>query len=250
MMDTVVQKSQSHAYRKWIGVLWLMLESNLMSANIYGFSAIFKVLPKYGIYDHYCQSSNATNGLELNCQSQIKQYQVDQLLHLLNSWSCSSLELIVYLESINSGYYLLQRAIDVRRDCHRCVWMSFYQVIWDVSLLIHLSLNLSSPLFSRLLHIFGWLAMALLEPGLYPDSNSIHRATDRIHVCCDCRSRLPFIHPYTIHIAFGNYGANHRICFIELFFRVPSLTVYVIGWCQFIFIDLVFCLSSRSSINI
>ncbi|CAF4222603.1 unnamed protein product, partial [Adineta steineri] len=41
--------------------MWLLIEVNLVSASIFDFAELFKVLPKYSIYSRYCQSSNAMN---------------------------------------------------------------------------------------------------------------------------------------------------------------------------------------------
>jgi hypothetical protein len=77
----MISKTKSNiisAWRKWFGIIWLVIELNLCSANIFGFSALFKVLPNYGVYSDYCQSSsNAINSTEQDCTGQLKQYQVD-----------------------------------------------------------------------------------------------------------------------------------------------------------------------------
>lgn len=49
-----------------------------MSGNIFGFAAIFKVLPKYGIYERYCQSPGVLNATD-NCNGQMQQYEVNTL---------------------------------------------------------------------------------------------------------------------------------------------------------------------------
>ena len=65
-----------NCWRKWAGVIWMFLEMNLISANIFGFPALFKVLPKYGIYGSYCSSPNGTSSVEQDCKGQTEQYQV------------------------------------------------------------------------------------------------------------------------------------------------------------------------------
>ncbi|UJR13126.1 hypothetical protein I4U23_000150 [Adineta vaga] len=65
----------SNVYRKWIGIIWLLIEVNLISANIFGFAALFKILPKYGIYSKYCHSLNGINSTEQDCTGQAQQYQ-------------------------------------------------------------------------------------------------------------------------------------------------------------------------------
>ncbi len=64
------------SWRKWIGVIWLLIEMNLISTNIFGFPALFKVLPKYGVYSSYCQSLNVINATKEDCTGQTQQYQV------------------------------------------------------------------------------------------------------------------------------------------------------------------------------
>jgi hypothetical protein len=56
--------------------VWLVIEMNLVTTNIYGFPALFEVLPKYGVYEGYCQSSNDTNSTSQGCSGQTQQYQV------------------------------------------------------------------------------------------------------------------------------------------------------------------------------
>lgn len=63
--------SEHNVYRKWLGVLFLLFEMNLLGGTIYGFPAIFKVLSENKIYHHLC-SLTTENG----CFEQIKQYQV------------------------------------------------------------------------------------------------------------------------------------------------------------------------------
>ena len=92
-------------YRKWFGIVWLMLELNLLSGNIFGFPAIFKVLAKYGIYDSYCQSTiSASNITERDCSGQTKQYQVSLLSSIVKSFAF--LRTNFCLECINLRYYL------------------------------------------------------------------------------------------------------------------------------------------------
>ncbi len=72
--DTV--KTSNSSYRKWFGFAWLVIEVNLVTTNIFGFPALFKILPKYYIYDGYCVSSNDTNSTSRDCSDQTLQYQV------------------------------------------------------------------------------------------------------------------------------------------------------------------------------
>jgi hypothetical protein len=73
----IVGYNRKYYCQKWAGFVWFLIELNLMSANIFGFSALSKVLPKYGIYSQYCKPSNGTYSTELDCSGQTKQYQVN-----------------------------------------------------------------------------------------------------------------------------------------------------------------------------
>ncbi|CAF3259592.1 unnamed protein product [Rotaria sp. Silwood2] len=61
--------------RKWFGALWLLIEMNIASANIFGFAALFKVLPQYGIFDEYCHYFDGMNSTERDCSRQTHQYE-------------------------------------------------------------------------------------------------------------------------------------------------------------------------------
>jgi hypothetical protein len=52
-----------NALRKWLGVLFLLIEMNLLGGTIFGFPALFNVLSQKGIYKN-------------EGSQQIKQYQV------------------------------------------------------------------------------------------------------------------------------------------------------------------------------
>jgi hypothetical protein len=71
--------TRKYLYRKWAGVVWLTLEVALISGNIFGFTSLFKVLPKYGVYDNCCASetpSNSTMPSAMSCDAQTEKYQV------------------------------------------------------------------------------------------------------------------------------------------------------------------------------
>jgi hypothetical protein len=78
----ITDKKVHHSARKWTGVIWLLIEVNLIGGTIFGFSALFKILPQYGIYSdkNNCLSSliNTTEtGEELSCEGhQTRHYQV------------------------------------------------------------------------------------------------------------------------------------------------------------------------------
>ena len=76
---------ENHSIRKWSGVIWLLIEVNLVAGTIFGFPALFKILPQYGIYaqQQNCKSEalleqlNETNNRELSCEAhQTRYYQV------------------------------------------------------------------------------------------------------------------------------------------------------------------------------
>ena len=63
--------------RQCFGVIWLFIELNIAGGTIFGLSALFKVFPKYGIYDKECiLITNSTGQSERNCDGQTRQYQV------------------------------------------------------------------------------------------------------------------------------------------------------------------------------
>lgn len=83
-MTINTELSLCNKYRKWLGFIWLFIEVNIASANIFGFPALFQVLPKYGIFEQYCSSNNALNSTEKDCTGQTQQYQVILSQHLFN----------------------------------------------------------------------------------------------------------------------------------------------------------------------
>lgn len=70
-----------HLFRKWTGVIWLLIEVNLFAGTIFGFPALFPILQQYNIYNYTsdCSSStkDAREGEESSCPNQqTRQYQV------------------------------------------------------------------------------------------------------------------------------------------------------------------------------
>ncbi len=65
---------ETNVYRKWFGVLFLLVEMNLLGGTIFGFASIFEVLSKLKIYQNGCESSSSTT--TNSCSQQTKQYQV------------------------------------------------------------------------------------------------------------------------------------------------------------------------------
>jgi hypothetical protein len=78
-----MEKKVQYSVRKWFGVIWLLIEVNLIGGTIFGFPALFRILPQYGIYGDKdnCSSSvmNTTQTVsgELSCEDQrTRHYQV------------------------------------------------------------------------------------------------------------------------------------------------------------------------------
>ena len=73
----MIFKSSSKVYYwKWIGIIWLILEVNLLGGTIFGLSALFEILPQYGVYNESCTFSSTNNSTKSDCSGQTKQYQV------------------------------------------------------------------------------------------------------------------------------------------------------------------------------
>lgn len=85
--------TEKYLYRKWSGVLVLLIEMNLLGGTIYGFPAIFGVLSQNKIYQHVCPAP-ATN----SCAEQTQQYQVT----FISNSVCNSF--LFFKERINIGY--------------------------------------------------------------------------------------------------------------------------------------------------
>ncbi|CAF4202502.1 unnamed protein product, partial [Rotaria sordida] len=81
MIDTTtsMKKKTPHLIRKWSDVIWLLIEVNLFGGTIFGFPALFQILPPYNIYgdkNGCSSSSNTTEGGELSCERyQTRHYQ-------------------------------------------------------------------------------------------------------------------------------------------------------------------------------
>lgn len=71
--------TSQYTWRKCLGVFCLLIEMNLIGGTIFGFPALYDVLPKYGVYEQYCDQSiavNATITQEIGCSGQTEQYEV------------------------------------------------------------------------------------------------------------------------------------------------------------------------------
>ncbi|CAF1178002.1 unnamed protein product [Rotaria sp. Silwood1] len=129
-MKLCINLSNINLWRKQIGVVWLLIEVNLISANIFGFPALFKVLPKYGVYNNYCQSTNITNSTEQDCNRQTQQYQ-------------NALTLGIIFFNLPSVF---------------------------VGILIDMFGGRFIKLIGIVFHVVGWLALALVKSDKYRDS--------------------------------------------------------------------------------
>ena len=72
----MVKSSSKAYYWKWMGIIWLILEVNLIGGTIFGFPALFEILSQYGVYNESCIFSSTNNSTESDCSGQTKQYQV------------------------------------------------------------------------------------------------------------------------------------------------------------------------------
>ena len=65
--------------QKWIGVICLLIEVNLIGGNIFGFSALYSVLEDHEIFAMNCNQTIATNSTSVkttSCDSQTHEYEV------------------------------------------------------------------------------------------------------------------------------------------------------------------------------
>ncbi|CAF0837946.1 unnamed protein product [Rotaria sordida] len=119
-------------YGKWLGLAFLIIESILLGGNIFGFSALFDILPRYGIYSNLCTNrspepiSNVTNETTFeNCDARTEQY---KLALTIGIWFYNLMPFFLGL-SIN---YLGCRFV---------------------------------KLVSIIFHIAGWLSLTFIAPG-------------------------------------------------------------------------------------
>ena len=73
-------------------MVWFLVELNLISANIFGFAALSKELPRYAIYEHLCKRENGSIPMELDCKEQTSQYQVN-IIYLNTIYLYSNIKL-------------------------------------------------------------------------------------------------------------------------------------------------------------
>ena len=72
-MMMMMMNDDKHGLRKCVGVLFLLLEMNLLGGTIFGFPSLFRILSTRGIYRSSCPVGSAS------CDAQIEQYQVSDL---------------------------------------------------------------------------------------------------------------------------------------------------------------------------
>ncbi|CAF3810061.1 unnamed protein product [Rotaria sp. Silwood1] len=128
------EKQAHHSVRKWFGLIWLVIEVNLIGGTIFGFPALFKILTQYGIYGNQNNcSSSFVNGTKtengaLSCEGhQIRQYQ-------------NALTLGIILFEIPS------LIIGPLIDRFGCRFVKLIAIIF---------------------HLIGWLALALVAPDAF-----------------------------------------------------------------------------------
>ncbi|CAF4327398.1 unnamed protein product, partial [Rotaria sordida] len=94
MIDTTtsMKKKTPHLIRKWSDVIWLLIEVSLFGGTIFGFPALFQILPQYSIYgdkNDCSSSSNTTESGELSCERyQTRHYQGCSIFHVIG-WLAS-----------------------------------------------------------------------------------------------------------------------------------------------------------------
>ncbi|CAF3631924.1 unnamed protein product [Adineta steineri] len=115
-----MNSSNVNPWRKWIDITWLLIQVNLVSANIFRFAALFKVLPKYGVYNKYSQSSNAINSTEVDYSGQAQQYQNTLTLGIT----------FFNLPSIFVGRVFLL-ILRVGSSLSASIWYSVFQILID-----------------------------------------------------------------------------------------------------------------------
>ncbi|UJR12570.1 hypothetical protein I4U23_016746 [Adineta vaga] len=129
---TIKGKKVHYRIRKWSGVVWLFLEVNLLGGTIFGFPALFKILPQYGIY-----------GGSSHC--------VSELLNMTESdnrqLSCEGYQTRHYQNALTLGIILFEIpsvVIGPAIDRFGCRFVKLIAIVF---------------------HIIGWLALALVAPG-------------------------------------------------------------------------------------
>ncbi|CAF4042514.1 unnamed protein product [Adineta steineri] len=103
--------------------------------------AFFKVLPKYGVYNKYCQSSNAINSSEVDYSDQAQQYQNALTLGII-FFNLLSIFIGILIDMYGGHFvkliairaFLLTLLID--SSLSASIWYSVFQVLIDNNKLI------------------------------------------------------------------------------------------------------------------
>ncbi|CAF4104524.1 unnamed protein product [Rotaria sp. Silwood2] len=205
--------------RKWFGALWLLIEMNIASANIFGFAALFKVLPQYGIFDEYCHYFDGMNSTERDCSRQTHQYEVNIfkkikafnfiVFHIVGWLSLALLKpghdlllfahtfftalsgIIVLITSYASSNYFSKSSpilltLLIGSGSSSSIWYSIFQVIVDHNLLTlsqlsYIWMSLGALLFLSSFLFLDWKISILNLPYKFNDgSNQIPSTSKNI----------------------------------------------------------------------
>ncbi|CAF2630325.1 unnamed protein product [Rotaria sp. Silwood2] len=129
---TSVEAKVHHSVRKWSGVIWFLIEVNLIGGTIFGFPALFKILPQYGIY-------NDTNNCAIPLINRTEAEGKDS--------SCEGHQTRQYQNALTLGIILFEIPsviIGPLIDRFGCRFVKLIAIIF---------------------HIIGWLALAFVAPG-------------------------------------------------------------------------------------
>ncbi|CAF1453618.1 unnamed protein product [Adineta steineri] len=131
-ITTTEDKKIRHRFRKWSGVVWLLIEVNLVGGTIFGFPALFQILPQYGIYGNSSDCSSSSLNMTGTESGQS---------------SCEGLQTRYYQNALTLGIILFEIpavVIGPLIDRFGCRLVKLIGIIF---------------------HIVGWLALALVAPG-------------------------------------------------------------------------------------
>ncbi|CAF3511626.1 unnamed protein product [Rotaria sp. Silwood1] len=129
MKDT--NESRCKFIRKIVGLIWIVIEVNLVAGNIFGFGSLFSVLPQYGIYESRCKIisekiiSNDTKTITKDCRGQIDEYQ--------------------FAFALGIGFYNLPAVV--------------------VGVIIYIFGPRTVKIIAIIFHLISWLSLAFLAPG-------------------------------------------------------------------------------------
>ncbi|CAF3896288.1 unnamed protein product [Rotaria magnacalcarata] len=79
---TSMEKKTPHLIRKWSGVIWLLIEVNLFGGTIFGFPALFQILPQYSIYG---DKNNCSSPLMGTIETEISACESQRTRHYQNA---------------------------------------------------------------------------------------------------------------------------------------------------------------------